>query len=49
MDIQELKYVLALAEYQNFTVAAEACSLSQSSLSKHLLKIEEEIGNISLF
>ena len=26
MDIQELKYVLALAEYQNFTVAAEACS-----------------------
>ncbi len=48
MDIQELKYVLALAEYQNFTVAAEACSLSQSSLSKHLLKIEEEIGNISL-
>lgn len=49
MDMQELKYILTLAEYQNFTMAADACSLSQSSLSKHLHRIEEEIGNISLF
>lgn len=49
MEMQELQYILALTEYQNFTQAAEACSLSQSSLSKHLLKIEDEIGNISLF
>lgn len=49
MDIQEMKYILTLAELQNFTVAAEARGLSQSSLSKHLHKVEEEIGGISLF
>ena len=49
MDIQSLQYVLAIAKYGNFSEAAYKVSLSQSSLSKHLQKIEQELGDIRLF
>ena len=49
MDIDEFKYVLALAQYKNFTEASYEISLSQSSLSKHLAKIERELGGVRLF
>lgn len=49
MDIQELNYILTLAELRNFTSAAQACGLSQSALSKHLAKLESELGNVTLF
>ena len=49
MEIQSLKYIIALAKTKNFSDAAEECNISQSSLSKHLKKVESEIGDIELF
>ena len=39
-----MKYVLALAKHLNFTLAAESCYISQSSLSQQLSKLEKELG-----
>lgn len=44
MDIFQMKYVLALAKHLNFTLAAESCYISQSSLSQQLSKLEKELG-----
>ena len=49
MDIQGLQYVLAIAKYGSFSEAAYEVSLSQSSISKHLQKIEQELGDVRLF
>ncbi len=49
MDIQQLRLLLALAERRNFTEAAYDCAISQSSLSKHLVKVESELGGVRLF
>ena len=49
MDIKQLKYVLVLARHKNFSEASYEISMSQSSLSKHLVKIERELGGILLF
>ena len=49
MEIQELKMLLALAERRNFTDAAYDCAISQSSLSKHLAKVESDLGGVRLF
>lgn len=49
MDIQQLKMLLILAEHRNFTEAAYDCAISQSSLSKHLMKVESELGSVHLF
>lgn len=49
MDIQTLKYIIAVGKYGNFTTAAYQCSTSQSSLSKHIQNAEMEIGGIKLF
>jgi len=49
MDIKQLEYVLVLARHKNFSEAAYEVSLSQSSLSKHLIKVESELGGIQLF
>ncbi len=48
MDFRELNYVLAIARYQNITRAAEALYVSQPTLSKFLIGLEEELG-IKLF
>jgi LysR family transcriptional regulator, hydrogen peroxide-inducible genes activator len=48
MTITQLKYVLAVAEYQNFTLAAEKCFVTQPTLSMQIQKIEEEL-NIQIF
>lgn len=48
MDIYQMKYVLALAKHQNFTLAAESCYISQSSLSQHISRLEKELG-VKLF
>jgi len=43
MTITQLKYVLAVAEYQNFTIAAEHCFVTQPTLSMQIQKLEEEL------
>tara|TARA_R110002073_G_scaffold72537_1_gene177740 strand:+ start:782626 stop:783579 length:954 start_codon:yes stop_codon:yes gene_type:complete len=48
MTITQLKYVLAVAEYQNFTVASEKCFVTQPTLSMQIQKLEEEL-NVVIF
>ncbi len=48
MEMHQLEYVLAVAEYHNFTRAAEEIKTSQSSLSQQISKLENELG-INLF
>ena len=48
MTITQLQYVLAVAEYKNFTFAAEKCFVTQPTLSMQIQKIEEEL-NILIF
>lgn len=48
MTITQLKYVLAVAEYKNFTLAAEKCFVTQPTLSMQIQKIEEELS-INIF
>ena len=44
MTITQLKYVLAVAEFKNFTVAADKCFVTQPTLSMQIQKIEEELA-----
>jgi len=48
MTITQLKYVLAVAEYQNFTMASEKCFVTQPTLSMQIQKLEDEL-NIIIF
>ena len=48
MTITQLYYVLAVAENQNFTKAAEKCFVTQPTLSMQIQKLEEEL-NILIF
>ncbi|AOW19919.1 LysR substrate-binding domain-containing protein [Urechidicola croceus] len=48
MTITQLKYVLAVAEYQNFTVASEHCFVTQPTLSMQIQKLEDEL-DIQIF
>lgn len=43
MTITQLKYVLAVAEHQNFTKAAEKSFVTQPTLSMQIQKLEEEL------
>jgi len=44
MDVKYLKYILAIADRKNMTKAAEDLFVSQSSLSQHLSRLEQELG-----
>jgi len=48
MTLNELRYVVAVARTQHFSKAAEACHVSQPSLSIAIKKLEEELG-ITIF
>ena len=48
MTITQLKYVLAVAEYKNFTTASENCFVTQPTLSMQIQKLEDEL-NIIIF
>ncbi|MEW6133129.1 MAG: LysR substrate-binding domain-containing protein [Pseudomonadota bacterium] len=48
MTLTELKYVLAVAREKHFGRAAEACHVSQPTLSVAIRKLEEELG-VTLF
>lgn len=48
MNLRDLRYLLALAEHGHFRRAAEACGVSQPTLSVQLRKLEEALG-VALF
>ncbi|MCI6671212.1 MAG: LysR substrate-binding domain-containing protein [Prevotellaceae bacterium] len=43
MNLQQLKYVVAVNRFRNFAKAAKACNVSQPTLSAMLQKLEEEL------
>jgi LysR family hydrogen peroxide-inducible transcriptional activator len=44
MEMQQLRYVVAVARTGNFSRAAEQCHVSQPSLSQQILKLEDDLG-----
>ncbi|MFT3732888.1 MAG: LysR substrate-binding domain-containing protein [Hyphomicrobium sp.] len=44
MTLRELEYLVALAKYLHFGRAAEACQVSQPTLSAQIKKLEDELG-----
>jgi LysR family hydrogen peroxide-inducible transcriptional activator len=44
MNLRDLRYLVALAELRHFGRAAEACYVSQPTLSTQIRKIEDELG-----
>ena len=48
MTLQDLRYVVTLAEMKHFARAAEACYVSQPTLSTQVKKLEAELG-VALF
>jgi len=48
MTITQLKYLLAVAEYKNFTIAAEHSFVTQPTLSMQIQKLEDELS-ITIF
>lgn len=48
MSIEQLKYIVAVAKYQSFSIAAEKLFLSQSAISQSIIRLENEL-NVQLF
>ncbi|MED4599434.1 LysR family transcriptional regulator [Paenibacillus validus] len=48
MEIHQLEYFLAVEKYKNFSAASLEISISQSTLSQQIKKLEEELG-VKLF
>ncbi len=44
MEMQQLRYMVAVARTRNFSRAAEQCHVSQPSLSQQIQKLEDELG-----
>jgi LysR family transcriptional regulator, hydrogen peroxide-inducible genes activator len=44
MNLRDLRYIIKVAELKHFGRAAEACHVSQPTLSGQILKLEEELG-----
>ena len=43
MNLQQLKYIVAIDRFRNFARAADACNISQPTLSAMLVKLEDEL------
>jgi len=48
LNLRDLQYFIALADLRHFGHAAEACFVSQPTLSTQLKKLEDELG-VALF
>ncbi|EGU29667.1 DNA-binding transcriptional regulator OxyR [Vibrio ichthyoenteri ATCC 700023] len=48
MNIRDFEYLVALAEHKHFRKAAEACYVSQPTLSGQIRKLEDELGTTLL-
>ena len=48
MTLQQLEYIVAVEEYRYFVKAAEACGVTQSTLSLMIKKLEDEL-DITIF
>ncbi|MCX4655902.1 LysR family transcriptional regulator [Streptomyces microflavus] len=44
MELQQMRYVIAVAETNNFTRAAQRCLVVQSALSHQIARLENELG-----
>jgi LysR family hydrogen peroxide-inducible transcriptional activator len=44
MELQQLRYLVAVADLGSFTKAAERCFVAQPSLSQQIIKLEKELG-----
>jgi LysR family hydrogen peroxide-inducible transcriptional activator len=44
VNLQDLQYLVAIAEHQHFGRAAEACSVSQPTLSNQISRLEKTLG-----
>jgi LysR family hydrogen peroxide-inducible transcriptional activator len=44
MQMQQIRYFLALCEERNFTRAARRCGVSQPSLTNAIIALERELG-----
>lgn len=46
MNLQQFQYIVAVQEYGSFTKAADACEVTQSTLSSMIGKLEEELDTV---
>jgi DNA-binding transcriptional LysR family regulator len=44
MEMQQIRYFLALCEERSFTRAAKQCGISQPSLTNAIIRLEHELG-----
>lgn len=48
MNIRDLEYLIALADFKHFRKAADACNVSQPTLGGQIRKLEDELGTVLL-
>ena len=49
MTLQQLEYIVAVEKYRYFVQAADACGVTQSTLSLMVKKLEEELDVIIFY